>query len=161
MNRINQKTSSNNTSGSNLVVNPLPDFGMEGRDYFLPFHLIMTTPKNTSQSSYLSTSITLPVGRINALWVEFPSGCVGLAGFQLWRGARQIFPLKEGVWQVGDNIFIRLPFTHIMFTEPLQIVGRSYNLDDTFQHRMTVILEMSGNQSDLPEGFQSFLDTLR
>ena len=161
MKRINQKTSSNNPSGSNLVVNPLPDFGMEGRDYFLPFHLIMPTPKNTSQASYLSTSITLPIGRINALWIEFPSGCAGLSGFQLWRGARQIFPLVEGVWQVGDNIFIRLPFTHILFTEPLQITGRSYNLDDTYQHRMTVILEMSGNQSDLPDGFQSFLDTLR
>lgn len=148
-------------TGTETPVNPVPDVGMEGKDYFLPFHLVMTTPKNTTQSAPLETSITLPVGRINAIWIEFPKGCCGLAGFQLWRGARQIFPVTQGIWQIGDNIFIRLKFTQILFSEPLQIIGKSYNNDDTFQHRMTVIMEMSGNKEDLPANFQSFMETLR
>lgn len=161
MNNISKRNNGSKITGSGLAVNPLPDFGMKGRDYSLPFHLVMSTPKNTAIASYMSTSITLPVGRINKLWVEFPKGCAGLTGFQIWRGARQIFPIPEGVWFTGDNIFIPLSFTHILFSEPLQITGRSYNLDDTYSHKMTVIMEMSGIQDEIPAGLSSFLDTLK
>lgn len=148
-------------TGSPTSINPLPDDGMTGRDFFLPFHLVMLTPKNTSIASYLSTVVVLPVGRINKVWVSFPNGCSGLAGFQLWRGARQIFPLPIGTWFTGNDIFIPLSFSHILFTEPLQITGRSYNLDDTYSHTITVIMEMSGNENDVPAGLSSFLDTLK
>jgi hypothetical protein len=139
---------------------PLPDFGMVGRDYFLPFHLVMTTPKSTTQDNPLETSIILPIGRINRLWIEFPKGCAGLAGFQLWRASRQIFPVVGGVWMTGDDFMIPLAFTHVIHTVPFEVIGKSYNTDDTYQHRLMVIMEMSGNESNLPEGFQSFIDTL-
>ncbi len=148
-------------AGNDAALNPLPDNGMKGRDYFLPFHLVMTTPKNTPISTPLETVITLPIGRITALWIEFPKGCVGLCGFQIWRGARQIFPVTQGIYQTGDKVFFRLAFTHVLFSEPLKITGKSYNLDDTYQHKMTVIMEMSGNDQDLPAGLSSFLDTIR
>lgn len=136
------------------------DSGMEGRDYFLPFHLVMLTPKDTAKTALVETEVILPIGRINRLWVEFPKGCMGLAGFQIWRGARQIFPVVQGQFMTGDGIFIPLAFTHILESEPLQIIGKSYNLDDTYSHTMTVIIEMSGNGSEPSENFQAFLNTL-
>jgi hypothetical protein len=161
MNPSTKRNVTKQTTGDFAVASKSADEGMKGRDYFLPFHLVMDTPKNTTQIGYLSTIISLPVGRINDIWVEFPKGCAGLCGFQLWRGARQIFPVTQGIWQTGDNIFIKMRFTHVLTSEPLQIVGRSYNLDDTYKHKMNVIMEMSGNESDVPPGLNSFLDTLR
>lgn len=143
------------------VSTPALDAGMKDRDFNLPFMLNITTPKITPQETPLETEIILPMGRINKIWVEFPKGCSGLVGFQLWRNPNQIFPLPPGQWMRGDNFLVGLLFTHFVVTEPFTFTVRSYNLDDTYQHRIMLILEMSGINDDLPGSFGSFLQTLK
>lgn len=139
----------------------LPDYGMKGRDYSLPFTLVSSTSKNTTIASPKLTSIILPLGRINYIWLNFPKGCAGLVGLQLWRGPNQIFPIPPGIWFTADGFFDKFGFTHVIFTEPFQLTLKVYNLDDTYNHTVTCILEMSGNADVLSAGLQGFLDTLK
>jgi hypothetical protein len=156
--KSNKKSLSSKSGGSE--ISPAADRGMEGRDYSLPLMLNITTPKNTSIDEYQETPLILPIGRINKLWIEFPKGCSGLVGFQIWRNPRQVFPIPEGQWMVGDNFIISLSFTHIVHTNPFLFTVRSYNLDDTYNHRIMIILEMSGLHSPIPVVLGQFLNTL-
>jgi len=157
------KTVSKNLSGleGDSVKTVTLDNGMKGRDYSLPFMLNIITPKNTSITSYIETEIILPIGRINKLWIEFPKGCSGLVGFQVWRNPRQIFPIPAGQWMLGDGYIIPLAFTHIIETEPYKLSVRSYNLDDTYQHRIMIVMEMSGLSDPVNTQLAGLLDTLK
>ena len=152
------KILSSESGGSELA--PSADMGMTARDYSLPFMLNITTVKNTAIASYLETKIILPIGRINRIWIEFPKGCAGLVGFQIWRNPNQIFPIPPGQWMLGDNFIIPLSFTHIIYTHPYELVVRSYNLDDTYNHRIMLIIEMSGLHSPIPDALGQFLQTI-
>ena len=144
MTKSSARNKSNSTDQAGGVVVSLPVRGLLGRDYSLPFQYRISNPKNTAIANPIKTIIELPRGRINKIWLEFPSGCAGLAGLQLWRGARQIFPLIEGDWFIADGVFLPISYTEILDSEPYTIEVRTYNVDDTFQHTLTLILEMSG-----------------
>lgn len=135
--------------------------GLTSPDFHLPFFHYLTIPKNTAIASYASYELTLPTGRINKIWVEFPKGCAGLVGFQMWRGEQQIFPLPSGVWLKSDNSVMNFQLTHYIDTVPYEVDLRGYNLDDTYSHTIWIGLEMSGAPSEVSAQMQSFLDTLR
>lgn len=155
--RANKSTNNKGTGG---VVVSLPVRGLIGRDYSLPFQVHIENAKNTAQNDPNITLVELPNGRINKIWIEFPSGCAGLAGLQLWRAARQIFPLIEGDWFIADGVFLPLSYTEILDSEPYTIEIRTYNIDDTYSHRLTVIIEMSGIQATPSERASQLLDYL-
>lgn len=135
--------------------------GLASPDYHLPFFHYLTIPKNTTQSAYLSYTLVLPIGKVNKLWLEFPKGCAGLAGIQLFRSVQQIFPLPAGNWLRSDNSVLNFAFTHEIMNEPYEIEIRGYNLDDTYQHTIWIGLEMSGLAGDLPPQLQSFFEALK
>lgn len=132
--------------------------GLKDRDYFLPFLVNITTPKNTTRESYLSTILNLPNGRINKIWIEFPRGCSGLTGIQIFRGPEQIFPIPKLQWFIGDGFLINLQFTQIIDTNPFELEFRTYNVDDTYQHRISVVLEMSGSKSEITSRLTNLLN---
>src|SRR3989304_483851 len=72
-------------------------------DFSIPFFHYLTIPKSTPITTPLIYTLSLPIGKINKLWIEFPKGCSGLAGFQLHRATRQLFPLPEDIWLRSDN----------------------------------------------------------
>lgn len=124
----------------------------------LPLFHYIAVPRNTTVANYLSYTMNLPKGAINRIWVEFPKGCAGLVGFQLWREARQIFPMPYGIWLKSDGATLSFAFTHEITTNPYFVELRVYNLDDTFPHTIWVGLEMRGLYSDIPPEMQGFLD---
>lgn len=161
MARLSQSSSDLSVSGSIVTSGNTPASDLSSPDFFLPFFHYLAIPKNTAQDSYTSYTLILPIGRINNIWLEYPKGCAGLAGIQVWRGARQIFPLPEGVWLRSDGYTFRFPFTHLIDSEPYEVEMRGYNLDDTYQHTIWIGLEMSGLPSELSENMQAFLQTLK
>ena len=134
--------------------------GLSSFDFFLPFFQYMDLPKGTSEEGYFAFSLNLPAGVIRKIWAEFPNGCMGLVGVQLWRGPRQIFPLPEGVWLRSNDSVLNFAFSEIIDREPFTVELRAYNLDDTYNHTVWIGLEMSGPKAALSQNAQAFLSLM-
>lgn len=145
-------------SGRENAPGPIAD--LTDPNFALPFVYYMTVPKNTAIASPLTYDIVLPKGRITRVWSEFPKGCSGLAGLQLYRGPEQIFPLPKNIWLKSDNAVIPLAFSHLIITEPFNVTMRCYNLDDTYQHVIGLIIEMRGLQGAVSDQMQGLMDFL-
>jgi len=117
----------------------------------------METAKNTLRADPLTVNINLPIGVIHRVWVEFPKGCAGLVGVQIWRGPYQIFPLPEDTWLRSDNAVMNFALTHDMLKEPFTLTLKSYNEDDTYRHTIWIGLEMRGQSKDIPPQLQGLL----
>jgi hypothetical protein len=126
-------------------------------DFYLPFFHFMTIPKNTSQANYLSYVMSLPISQTERMWVEFPEGCKGLVGVQIWRATEQIFPLPAGVWLRSDRSTLNFRFSHVIDREPYEIEIRGYNVDDTYQHTPWIGLELHGLTREISAGLKSLI----
>lgn len=135
--------------------------GLANPDFYLPFFHYLTIPKNTAEASYTSYTLKLPIAQIFRIWVEYPSGCAGLVGFQLWRKVEQIFPLPAGVWLRSDGYTLNFAFSHLVDAEPYEVQLRGYNLDDTYSHTIWIGLEMKGLPNELSKNQQMFLQVLK
>jgi hypothetical protein len=135
--------------------------GLANSDFYLPFFHYLAIPKNTVIASYISYTLPLPISQIHRLWIEYPKGCAGLVGFQLWRGVDQIFPLPPGVWLRSDGFTLNFAFSHWIDKEPYEVQLRGYNLDDTYNHTLWIGLELRGLPGELSTEMQSFLEALK
>lgn len=135
--------------------------GLANPDFFLPFFHYLAIPKNTAIASYVSYTLELPVSQIYRVWIEYPLGCAGLVGVQLWRKVEQIFPLPAGVWLRSNGVTLSFYFSHLIDAEPYEVEIRGYNLDDTYQHTIWVGLELRGLPTEPNPQVQAFLNTLR
>jgi len=147
-----------NTSGDNAAS---VQSDLSQPDFSIPFIHYLEIPKSTPLTAPLVYTLNLPIGKINKLWIEFPRGCSGLAGFQMHRATRQIFPLPEDVWLRSDNIVMAFAFSHAIKTEPYEVILKGYNLDDTYPHTIWIVLEMSGFSKELTPAMQAFMKTLQ
>lgn len=129
--------------------------------YALPFFHYLTIPKNTPIATPTTFTLQLPIGMIYRTWIEFPKGCSGLAGVQVWRAVRQVFPLPENTWLRSDNSVLNFAFTHPINTEPYEIILKGYNLDDTYEHTVWVGFEMKGLQKDLSPNLLGLIEFLK
>lgn len=135
--------------------------GLANSDFYLPFFHYLAIPKNTAITSYLSYTMPLPISQTHRLWIEFPKGCAGLVGFQLWRGVDQIFPLPASNWLKSDGSTLNFAFSHWIDKEPYNVELRGYNLDDTYTHTLWIGLELRGLPDELSATMQSFLSALK
>ena len=129
--------------------------------YALPFVHYLTIPKYTTQADPLIFTMPLPVGMCQRLWIEFPKGCQGLAGVQVWRREQQIFPLPEGDWFSSDMLSASFAFTHSVHNEPYEVRLYGYNNDDTYSHTIWFAFEMTGKPKDLPPQLAGLLEYLK
>lgn len=152
------KTGTKQSTGGLTSSSALTD--LSNPSFALPFFHYLTIPKSTTQADPLVYVMSLPIGRINRLWVEFPKGCSGLAGIQVFRSLYQIFPLPEGVWLRSDNSVMNFAFTHAIAVEPYEVTLKGYNIDDTYPHTIWIGFEMSGFDNELTENMKAFMKTL-
>lgn len=146
--------------GGSTPVPALPT-GLGSADFNLPFFHVFHVLKSTTQASPYTYNLTLPIGIIRRLTIEFPKGCAGLVGIQVYRGVTQVFPLPAGVWLKSDNSVLKFEFTHEMFTEPMFLELRAYNEDDTYFHEPWIGFEMSGQTRDIPPQLVGLLNYLK
>lgn len=130
-------------------------------NFYLPFFQYITVSKNTAALSYQTSTMVLPISQSERLWVEFPKGCAGLVGLQLYHGTEQIFPLPSSNWLKSDGFVFSFRFSHLWNKEPFTVEARTYNLDDTYNHTIWFALELHGLPKGLNKTMQSFLKTLQ
>lgn len=155
------KVSGSGSKKGSVINDATLQTGLASSDFYLPFFHYLAIPKNTAILSYTSYKLPLPISQTHRLWIEFPKGCVGLVGFQLWRGVDQIFPLPPGVWLRSDNYTLNFAFSHWVDKEPYEVELRGYNLDDTYTHTIWIGLELRGLPGELSTNMQSFLEALK
>jgi hypothetical protein len=137
-----------------------PNADLSNPNFFLPFFIYLTVPASTSQDSPQETNFELPIGWLDRIWCEFPRGCSGLVGFQVWRGPYQVFPLPDGTWLRSDNSVVNFALSRDFTREPYNVTVKVYNSDNTYSHTIWIGFEMRGKPGDLPPKLQSFISSL-
>lgn len=99
-------------------------------------------PANTPAASPAEATALLNRGVVTGVQVQIPSGCMGLARAQIWRGASQIWPSTPGAYFSGDGDVIRWFDDYEMADEPLFFTIRAWNIDDTYSHTLTFRFEL-------------------
>ncbi len=97
---------------------------------------------NTAIKDAVDTTMLLTKGRIKKVEIYFPWGCAGLVGLQIIRNTWQLAPLTRGQWLKGNDILLSHAYDYDLDVEPYELIVKSYNLDDTYEHTPFVIIEI-------------------
>jgi hypothetical protein len=97
----------------------------------------LTVPANTPDDSPLTQEVTLSPGRIIAMAVQLPRGCVGLVHAQIWRSLDIHWPSNPDSSFSGDAVVIEWQESYDLDPTAPRLVLAAWNLDDTFPHTVT------------------------
>ena len=95
-------------------------------------------PANTPKSKPLRVDVEITESFISAIFVFFPPGPCGLAGFRILVGNWQFFPSIHDEWFSGDDMTLLVPVYYWLEHIPEIFRVEFYNLDDTYEHLITV-----------------------
>ena len=98
----------------------------------------ITVPANTLEADPLLSTMECQLGLVEQLGVGFPTGSAGLLSITIWRDGRQVWPSNAQASFSWDDHFFTWPEAYDMSVEPHEFIARTVNLDDTFDHRVTV-----------------------
>jgi len=102
------------------------------------FYVIdIPTPANTLASSPLETRLVVTAGIAREEWFMFPAGCVGLAHMVVEYQSRQVWPALPGTSLHWDDVMIHVEDRYPFEEEPFDVVIKTWNLDDTYDHTLT------------------------
>lgn len=112
------------------------------------YHIEVNIPANTPKDDYVSSTIKVTKGRVKTLSVFFPWGCAGLVGLQIIRRTWQLMPLTNNEWLKGNDILHSYIYDYDLMTEPYELIVRGYNVDDSYDHKPFIIVEvLKGDRS--------------
>lgn len=98
----------------------------------------ITTPASTTEGSPLSTDFQVTKGLVYSVEVYFPSGSEGLLHLAIYDGSYQCWPSTHGDSFIGDDIYLKYDDLYIKDKEPFKFVIKSWNDDDTYEHKVIV-----------------------
>ena len=100
------------------------------------------TPANTPQSAPQVTRKRVSAGRIRQFIVYFPPGNAGLLHMRIRHGAHSLLPYNLESDLNGENIKYDLPEDILIDRQTWQITIETWNTDDTFPHKVYVIMSI-------------------
>lgn len=103
---------------------------------------VISTPKNTAASAPQVTVFSVTEGIVYHLKVSFPPGPSGLLHVQVWDAAYLVFPTGLGESFVGDDELFQFDVLYAKKADPFIILVKTWNLDDTYAHEVSVWLSM-------------------
>ena len=106
------------------------------------FTFAITIPANTSEPSVPSKVLPLTAGTITRILIDFPAGQIGLTHLRLRRGLNQVWPSNPEANFSSSNATIDWNDDYDITTAPFQLEAYAWNLDDTFEHTITVHLAL-------------------
>lgn len=109
------------------------------------YQAAITESANTAQADATRTVIPVTRGLIWSIEVQFPPGCSGLAHLQLFDGKYQLFPASNGQSLAADGAILSYDDLYYKGAAPFVLVAKTWNLDDTYPHTMTVRVGMASN----------------
>lgn len=104
------------------------------------FQAEILTPKNTLPTAPLITRLVIYPGMATEEWVGFPRGCAGLAHMQIWYWGTQIWPYTPQTSFHWDEYVFNFHDRYPFLEEPLELVIKTWNLDDSFPHELLFAL---------------------
>lgn len=102
------------------------------------YSFTISTPANTTEVNAQETTLKLNKGVIHRLEVLFPAGPAGLLHLQIKEGLYQLWPgNSEGNFAEDDNALSFAEY-YELFRLPYRLTARTWNLDDTYAHKVTI-----------------------
>jgi len=89
-------------------------------------------------------------GLVYRVEIEFPLGCEGLAGVQVYDGGFQVWPINPGEWLKKAHGTISFDDLYLKLQPPYQFTIHGYNSDDTYTHTPIVRIGLVS-----PEAYQA------
>lgn len=102
----------------------------------------ITIPANTPETAKLKTILALTAGKITRVHIEFPAGHCGLTHLRLNRGLNQVWPTNPEAAFSSSNETIPWAESYLLDQPPLQFEAYTWNEDDTYDHTITVRIEL-------------------
>lgn len=95
------------------------------------------TPANTPKLTPSLFRVRVTLGVTEQVWVGFPPGCKGLCHLQVWHWGWPVWPWSPGDSFHWDGYMFTFHDSYELKTEPLELVIKTWNLDDTYAHTPT------------------------
>ena len=102
----------------------------------------LTIPASTPETAKQITTLELARGTVRRVNVEFPAGHVGLTHLFLRRGLYQVWPSNPEANFKSSNETISWDDDNKLDTQPYRFVAYAWNDDDTYEHTITVRLQL-------------------
>ena len=102
----------------------------------------LTIPAGTTKAEPVSDYMEVNKGFIYQVTAIIPTGCAGLAGIRILDGIYQAYPTTPNEWFIGDGSHHSFTDSYIKETPPYLFTLEGYNLDDTYDHTLTVMVGM-------------------
>lgn len=112
----------------------------------MDFVQYISTPKETTESDPLITTIKLTRGRITGGSIFFPSGPAGTLHFLARIGIHQIVPFNTGQNLRLDDCVIPLSLGIDLLEPPYQIDCVTWNDSTLYAHVLTVVIHLDPNE---------------
>jgi len=121
------------------------------------FDFDLTVPANTSQNSPVQSSVHLTAGLLSQVRVIFPPGPADLVHIMVRVGQFQIVPANPEGDLNGDDVLVVSELEYDLTDGPYDLTLLGWSEDDTFDHTVTVQIDMQPASSD---DWGSFLQQL-
>lgn len=101
---------------------------------FYEFHI--TTPRNTLESNPQLTELTLDLGVVTFVEMQFPRGCVGLLHAQVYNELHQVWPANPDGDIASEDARLAWTEEYELFTPAKRLIVRTWNEDDSYSHTL-------------------------
>lgn len=101
------------------------------------FEYDLTIPANTAATAPTELLVPLSAGRLAAVAVQFPRGCVGLVYTVAHRSEHQLWPTNPDGSIRGEGATISWAEDLVLEDDPYILRLRGWNLDDSYAHTLT------------------------
>ena len=111
------------------------------------FSSTITTVANTLEANAQITRLSVAKGLVYKFEVEFPPGCCGLLHCQVLDGSYQVYPTSRDDSFHTDARIISFDDSYLKTAAPFEFTIKTWNLDETYEHKMQVRLGMASNEA--------------
>lgn len=94
----------------------------------------LTIPPQTTADAPETLTVRLSHGILERLEVQFPNGCAGQVGVQIYFHTHQVFPTNPDHWFVSDGYTIAFDESFDLTSPRYEMELRGYNLFDDYPH---------------------------
>jgi len=104
------------------------------------FQATLTIQANTTELSPVTGRLKVAPGITDYVFIGFPPGPRGLVRFAVWRSNYPLWPSVPGEWFAWDNHVYTFRDRYPITDEPLELILKGWNEDDTYPHAVTFAL---------------------
>ena len=115
----------------------------------MPFEYAPAIASNTAKIDAVETVAILHPGTITKFEIEYPKGCAGLVHTEIYHWDVKLWPKNEEGTFTGDDIVIISRPNFELSEAPYELVIKTWNLDDTFQHTPRYRVEVNETQETI------------